>query len=126
MQKVNAAALVELRKQAIGKPCPLCQEPMLDMKLCVADHDHRTGEIRGCLCRNCNSMLGKVENAATRAKRGGTVQTWLAKAAGYVQEAKTGYMYPTHLTTAEKAAKAAAKRKASAAAKAAAKLKGKQ
>jgi hypothetical protein len=124
LKKVTAATLVEMRKAVLGKPCPICQEPMLDMKLCVVDHCHHTGEIRGVICRWCNAQLGKMENAANRAKRNLTLDEWLANAMLH-RVGHTGLMYPTHLTDAEKAAKTAAKRKAAAVAKAAAKLKAK-
>lgn len=106
----------------MGKTCPLCKEPFVDMKLVVVDHCHITGEIRGCLCRWCNSQLGKMENAAQRAKRGLTADEWLDNALLHRQK-RTGLTYPTHLTDAEKTAKAAAKRKAVALAKAKAKMK---
>jgi Recombination endonuclease VII. len=124
LKKIGAAALVEMRKAKLGCNCPICQEPMIDLKLMVVDHDHHTGEIRGVICRWCNAQLGKVENAANRAKRNLSVVTWLANAMMHRAD-HTGLMYPTHLTDAEKAAKTAAKRKAAAVAKAAAKLKAK-
>ena len=38
--------------------CALCKKPTRELKskLCV-DHDHRTGRVRGLLCRPCNLWL---------------------------------------------------------------------
>lgn len=40
--------------------CLLCQK-LSSRRLCV-DHDHKTGRVRGLLCRGCNTCLGWVEN----------------------------------------------------------------
>lgn len=103
-----------------GGLCLLCKSE-IDLKVPkegVIDHDHATGEVRGILHRWCNSQLGKVENAAIRAKRGLTYQEWLRNAVTYIDESKTGLMYPTHKTEDEKrAAKNLAERKRRAAIK---------
>lgn len=39
------------------KLCPICFEE-LDLKTCCLDHNHRTGFIRGVLCKDCNVGLG--------------------------------------------------------------------
>ena len=41
--------------------CAICQKHSLDLnqRLCI-DHDHRTGRIRGLLCRQCNLVIGNA------------------------------------------------------------------
>lgn len=102
----------------MGCNCPLCNQPMTDLKLMVVDHDHKTGEIRGVICRWCNAQLGKMENAANRAKRELTIDDWLTNAMAWRSTARSGLIYPTHKSEAEKKEAAAKKRKATAAAKA--------
>ncbi len=44
--------------------CAICREPFDDTRaryVCV-DHDHATGAVRGLLCFNCNTVLGKVRD----------------------------------------------------------------
>ncbi len=49
--------------------CPLCNRSMttIPSRNRVVDHDHKTGAIRGVMCRNCNSLEGKVHNICVRA-----------------------------------------------------------
>ena len=42
-----------------GGVCAICQRRPKTIKLAV-DHDHLTGKVRGLLCGNCNTSLGKL------------------------------------------------------------------
>jgi hypothetical protein len=44
--------------------CAICQR----VQLLTVDHCHRTGSIRGLLCRYCNSRIGFLENTALLAR----------------------------------------------------------
>jgi hypothetical protein len=56
-----------------GGGCAICGETKPTRKnstvFCV-DHDHVTGEIRGLLCGNCNSMLGHAKDNTANLRRG--------------------------------------------------------
>ncbi|ATW62459.1 endonuclease VII [Streptomyces phage WRightOn] len=39
--------------------CPICEEREAE----VIDHCHKTGRVRGLLCRACNTMLGMIEDS---------------------------------------------------------------
>jgi hypothetical protein len=45
--------------------CRLCRKEF-GSKTPIVDHDHETGEIRGLLCRSCNSLLGWYEASVER------------------------------------------------------------
>lgn len=48
-----------LKKQ--GNKCVLCGEPLDEFSRAThIDHDHIHGNIRGILCRQCNTALGKL------------------------------------------------------------------
>lgn len=56
--------------QKQGGLCAICKSPetgtngrweMSILQLAV-DHNHKTGKVRGLLCRRCNQALGKLED----------------------------------------------------------------
>lgn len=58
----------------IDKPfyCPICQHTIIRQfkNEVVLDHSHKTGKIRGWICRMCNSSIGMMDedvNTLTRA-----------------------------------------------------------
>lgn len=59
--------------------CPICKEEFDDDlgNMACIDHNHKTGGVRGIICRNCNLMLGRLKddvglllNAITYLKKG--------------------------------------------------------
>ena len=84
--------------------CELCQEPLSVMNACL-DHNHKSGLIRGVLCRNCNGIEGKVFNLANRAKKNLTPAKWLGHIILYWlkhEKDQTGLYHPLHKTADEK------------------------
>ena len=57
--------------------CPICQTKMSQP---VVDHDHKTGRVRGLLCRMCNAALGQFRDSATT----------LARAIEYLNSSSSG------------------------------------
>lgn len=57
--------------------CALCDSESIGRKgsfhFCV-DHNHKTGDVRGLLCHNCNVILGKIKDS----------KDWLRKALKYI------------------------------------------
>ena len=122
-------------KVAQGGKCAVCQRPIALQTMgkgseYVADHDHDTGEIRGVLCRPCNSGEGKVSNAAgswgARSMDYESIIKWLKQLIEYLESPGTGIQYPGHKSASEVAEATRLKRnKAAALARASAKLKDK-
>jgi len=119
MRKLSRAMMPKwkLRQlQAQGGLCPLCGKP-IDLKIPkegVVDHDHDTGEIRGILHRSCNSGEGKVANAmgswVVKNMSYPAIIAGLERLLHYLKTARTGYIYPTHISKEEAERKAKNKR----------------
>lgn len=58
-------ACYEVMIQEQGGCCAICREPSISESLAV-DHCHRTGRIRGLLCRACNAGIGMLGDDARR------------------------------------------------------------
>lgn len=56
--------LEEKRKmwKSQGKKCGSCQKPISFFSSHL-DHDHKTGKVRGILCRGCNNGLGHFDDS---------------------------------------------------------------
>ena len=55
-----------MRAQQFGR-CAICRQALSDRASQVhIDHDHRTGRVRGVLCRDCNVGLGCFKDSAIR------------------------------------------------------------
>lgn len=48
--------------------CAICRQPE-DIRSLSIDHNHKTGKVRGLLCRNCNSAIGLLKDSPARVGR---------------------------------------------------------
>jgi hypothetical protein len=71
--------------------CAVCGKPAPEH----VDHDHRTDEVRGMLCFNCNQALGNVRDSVAVLEK---LQDYLLAASGgpsvpYVEYRSRGVVY---------------------------------
>jgi hypothetical protein len=55
--------------EAQGGRCYICQRATGKTRRLSVDHDHKSGYVRGLLCRPCNSLLGHIRDDTLVAKR---------------------------------------------------------
>lgn len=55
--------LALLEKQ--NNKCKICDTYSDDLGFFHTDHDHKTGKVRGLLCKNCNTVLGHAKDDIT-------------------------------------------------------------
>lgn len=67
---INSEDYSKIYKKQNGL-CLICQKPEADIygNLLAIDHDHKTGKVRGLLCRKCNSALGLLKDDINNIKR---------------------------------------------------------
>lgn len=66
---LDAREIIERRAKHSGR-CDCCGKPETaavgqnnpEPRALALDHDHRTGKVRGLICMNCNTVLGKVQD----------------------------------------------------------------
>lgn len=113
MERMKTKDIPAVKKEILraqGYKCLLCNIDMrrIESRNICLDHCHKSGFVRGVLCRNCNGVLGKIENLATRAKKDLTHITWLGNAVEFLKDTSKApaydYIHPTHKTEAEKRA----------------------
>jgi hypothetical protein len=59
-----------------GGVCYICRRATGRTRRLSVDHDHRTGAVRGLLCRPCNDLLGHIRDDVETAKRVIGYLTW--------------------------------------------------
>lgn len=52
-----------------GGVCAICGETCVSGNALAVDHDHKTGEVRGLLCANCNRGLGLFKDDPERIRK---------------------------------------------------------
>jgi hypothetical protein len=52
-----------------GKVCAICRRATGATRKLSVDHDHKTGRVRGLLCRPCNDLLGHLRDDPRTAAR---------------------------------------------------------
>ena len=58
---INHWELVEMLRKC-ERRCEICRSDLLIKNVMVVDHCHKTGRVRGLLCRKCNSGIGLLRD----------------------------------------------------------------
>lgn len=113
LRQLKTTEVKELREQLLTEQrgiCPLCgkaiTEPCLDhqhkrRKIDIPGYDG-AGLVRGVLCRDCNSLEGRIWNAMTRHIQPETVSdrvTWLKNLINYYNKEPQKIIYPGETPT---------------------------
>ena len=105
LPRLTVKELTAWRKERLAQQayrCMLCRLP-LPLASAVADHDHKTGRLRGVLHRPCNSVLGSVENGAKRYGMPPHMLRAFSHGLGqYLGQPQKPLVYPTHRTPEQK------------------------
>ena len=121
-RRLTARTLAEWRAAKLGEQggrCAFCGETIPKGEA-VADHDHKTGRMRGVLHRGCNAALGHIENNAPRYKLTNVrrLTAWLRAIPAYIHgDYDHEPLHHTHRTDAEKRERRNAKARKARAAK---------
>jgi len=88
--------LAKWRKNNTPKECPVLNRETEDW---VVDHDHKSGEIRGVISRQANTLIGKIENIFTTMCKGDPQQlpTVLENIATYLRQPGSDLLHPVGL-----------------------------
>lgn len=106
--KLKYNEIAKHRKQKLKEQrnvCPLCNEVIQDSEAAL-DHCHRTGHIRAVLHRDCNALLGKIENFTqrrTKRLRGEALNRFLSSVHSFVgTDWSCNPLHPKHMTPTDK------------------------
>ena len=88
------------------KKCPICKE-LIKQEDAALDHCHKTGHIRNTIHKDCNILLGKIENYigryGKRLRDPVILNQALSNIAAYMtQDYKANPFHPTHRTPEDK------------------------
>jgi hypothetical protein len=88
--------LAEWRKQNEPSECPILNIKTSDW---VVDHDHLSGEIRGVISRQANTLIGKMENIYTSMCKGDpkALPDVLENIATYLRKEDSKILHPVGL-----------------------------
>lgn len=88
--------LAEWRKENEPSKCPILNRKTNDW---VVDHDHRSGEIRGVISRQANTLIGKMENIYTTMCKGdpNELPDVLENVAKYLRQPSSKILHPVGL-----------------------------
>ena len=96
MTYIPVNKLADWRKENEPSVCPILNRETNDW---VVDHDHKSGEIRGVICRQANTLIGKMENIYTTMCKGDPreLPDVLENIASYLRQPNSYLLHPVGL-----------------------------